>query len=403
MIEGINFYNLGQGSIMISNETKANIDQRVAVVRCNSYSKVKTALMSAMEYLGGLNQFCKPDQHLLLKPNLLLGDNPIKGTATHPAFFAAVSEVLKTEGVNLYYGDSPAVGTPEMAVRNSGLSAVADVQGIELVDFVNVRDISNPEGQLIKQFRLAQGLEGMDGIINLPKMKTHGLMRLTGAVKNLFGCLPGVQKAAFHARLKNEFFFAEMLVDLAELLKPRLHIIDGVLGMEGNGPRNGEMRPIGVILVSTNPHALDHCFAQIINLDPNLVPTLQVAQSRSLYNPEEIEILGEPISAFVIEDFNVNRSKASTTGTQKFYMNLFRDLATRKPVINEEKCTKCGRCVRVCPAKPKALRFSNGREQSPGYAYEHCIRCYCCQEVCPDEAIYIKTPFLGRLIEKIKV
>ena len=129
---------------------------------------------------------------------------------------------------------------------------------------------------------------------------------------------------------------------------------------------------------------------------------MQVAQSRSLYNPDDIEILGEPIRQFVIEDFDVNRSKASTTGPQKFYMNLFRDLVARKPVINEEKCTQCGRCVSLCPAKPKALSFSNGRKQPPQYTYEHCIRCYCCQEVCPDEAIFIKTPFLGRLIEKIK-
>lgn len=378
-------------------------DHRVAVVKCERYTDVQAALPIGIGLLGGLDPFCASDQHIVLKPNLLLGDKPEKGSATHPEFLKAVAKFLLKKGVKLAFGDSPAVGSPEVAVRTSRLSEVAESLGIKLADFVNVRDISNPDGKLIKLFRLAEGLSGIDGIINLPKIKTHGLMRLTGAVKNLFGCLPGVQKATFHARLKDEFLFAEMLVDLAELISPKLHIMDGVMGMEGNGPRNGRMRPIGVVMISTNPHALDHCVARIMNLDPLLVPTLRVAQSRGLYQPEEIEILGEALDSFVIEDFDVNRAKASTTGQQKFYMDLFRDWVTPKPVIDIEKCTRCGRCVSVCPAKPKALGFINGRERPPQYEYEHCIRCYCCQEVCPDEAIFIRTPLLGRLLEKIKV
>jgi uncharacterized protein (DUF362 family)/NAD-dependent dihydropyrimidine dehydrogenase PreA subunit len=380
-----------------------NRDHRVAVMKCESYAQVQSALSHGLDLLGGLSEFCEPNQRILLKPNLLLGDKPEKGTATHPEFFKAVSKILKSGGAKLSYGDSPGVGSPEMAVRTSGLGDVADSLGMTLADFIHTHEVVNPDGNLIKQFWLAEGLSGMDGIINLPKIKTHGLMRLTGAVKNLFGCLPGVQKATFHARLKDEFLFAEMLVDLAELISPRLHIMDGVLGMEGNGPRNGRMRPIGLVMLSTNPHALDHCVARIMNLDPSLVSTLQVAQERGLYQPEDIEILGEALAPFVIEDYDVNRSKASTTGQQKFYMDLFRDWVTPKPVIDPQACTMCGRCVSVCPASPKAVRFLNGRQQAPQYEYKHCIRCYCCQETCPDEAINIRTPLLGRLLDKVKL
>ena len=378
-------------------------DHRVALVKCKRYEDVQAALPIGLDLLGGFESFCGSDQHIVLKPNLLLGDKPEKGTATHPEFFQAVAKFLLTRGVKLSFGDSPAVGPPEMAAKSSGLGQVADSLDIALADFVNAQDFENPEGKLIKQFRLAEGLIGIDGIINLPKIKTHGLMRLTGAVKNLFGCLPGVQKATFHARLKDEFLFAEMLIDLAELLSPKLHIMDGVMGMEGNGPRNGSMRPIGLVMISTNPHAMDHCVARIMNLDPLLVPTLKIAQERGLYQPEEIEILGEPLDSFVIDNFDVNRSRASTTGGQKFYMELFRDWVTPKPVIDQDVCTMCGRCVSVCPATPKAVRFLNGRQQAPQYEYKHCIRCYCCQETCPYEAINIKTPLLGRLLDKVKL
>ncbi|MFN2304378.1 MAG: DUF362 domain-containing protein [Anaerolineales bacterium] len=378
-------------------------DHRVVLVKCEHYADVQAALPVGIDLLGGLDPFCGTDQHYVLKPNMLLGDKPEKGTATHPEFFQAVVEFLLARGVRLSFGDSPAVGHPEMAAKSSGLGQVAESLGIALADFINVQDVENPDGKLIKQFRLAKGLSGIDGIINLPKVKTHGLMRLTGAVKNLFGCLPGVQKATFHARLKDEFLFAEMLVDLAELISPKLHIMDGVMGMEGNGPRNGQMRPIGVVMISTNPHALDHCVAQIMNLDPTLVPTLKVAQERGLYQPDDIKILGESLESFVIEDFDVNRSKGSTTGQQNYFMDLFRDWVTPKPVINPDACTICGRCVSMCPATPKAVRFLNGRQQAPQYDYKHCIRCYCCQETCPYEAISIKTPLLGRLLNKVKL
>jgi uncharacterized protein (DUF362 family)/NAD-dependent dihydropyrimidine dehydrogenase PreA subunit len=318
-------------------------------------------------------------------------------------FFEAVVKLFQKFGAQLFYGDSPGFGTPQSAVRNSGLASVADSFGIELANFVDSVEISNPEGILLKQFLLAKGVLAVDGLVNLPKFKTHALMRLTGAVKNCFGCLPGVQKAAFHARLKDEFRFAEMLVDLVDLIAPRLHIMDGIIGIEGNGPRNGEKRNVGVILISTNPYALDHCVARIMNLDPRLVPTLQVAQKHGRYDPEKIQFLGEPIQNSILEDFEVNRSNASTTGTQGFYMSLLKQCVTPRPIILPDRCTQCGRCVQVCPASPKSLSFENGRNQSPVYDYQACIRCYCCQEMCPEEAIAIRTPFLGRILNEINL
>ena len=379
------------------------IDHRVALVRCEDYANALQAVSIGVDLLGGVESFCAPGESLLLKPNLLLGDSPERGSTTHPEVFKAAARVFSSVGARLYYGDSPGFGSPQGAVKSSGLAAIAERFEMQLADFSELVDTPNPDGILIKQFQIAKGLCEVNGVINLPKFKTHGLTRLTGAVKNLFGCLPGVQKAAFHARLSDERQFSEMLVDLAELINPRLHIMDGILGMEGNGPRNGQLRPVGVILLSTNPHALDYCVARIMNLEPSLVPTLRAAQVHGLLNPEGISILGEPLAACVIENFDVNRSKLSTTGAQRFYMPILNQWVSPKPVLNVEKCTRCGRCVSICPVNPKAIGFLNGRKQSPQYNYDRCIRCYCCQEMCPDEAISIKTPLVGRLLNSLKV
>jgi uncharacterized protein (DUF362 family)/NAD-dependent dihydropyrimidine dehydrogenase PreA subunit len=383
--------------------TGTTADHRVVLVKCEDYSNAVKALAFGLELLGGVEQFCKPGDTLLLKPNLLLGDNPEHGSTTHPFVFEAAAHLFKSGGATLFYGDSPGFGSPQGAAKSSGLETIASRLGITLADFSEIIDAPKPDGILMKQFQIAKGLGDVDGVINLPKFKTHGLTRLTGAVKNLFGCLPGAQKAAFHARLPDEVRFAQMLVDLAGLISPRLHIMDGVIGMEGNGPRNGTLRKVGVILLSTNPHALDYCVARLMNLDPGLVPTLKVAQEYGFLDSDQIVILGEPIETLVIEDFDVNRAKASTTGSQGFYMDIFKQWVTPRPVIDQEKCSRCGRCVSICPVTPKALRFINGRRQPPQYDYHVCIRCYCCQEMCPDEAINIITPPLGKLIRDLKI
>lgn len=375
-------------------------DHRVALVACEGYSLVEDAVAHGLALLGGLDMLC-PGQRYLLKPNLLLGDKPERGSTTHPEIFRAVAAMFAKNGYGLSYGDSPGFGSPQNAVRVSGYVHIAESLGIELADFVTDSEVANPNGFLIKQFNLARGLMDVDGVINLPKFKTHGLNRLTGAVKNLFGCLPGVQKAAFHARLQDEVQFGQMLVDLAEMIAPSLHIMDAVWGMEGNGPRNGTLRKIGLVMVSANPHALDHCVARLMDLDPTLVPTLKAARDRGLYQADKIEILGESLEAHVMKDFQVNRSQASTTGSGGLHMDLFKQWVTPRPYILSEKCTRCGRCVRVCPATPKAIGFENGREESPQYHYQDCIRCYCCQEMCPEEAISIRTPFLGKVFDRI--
>ncbi|MBN1859288.1 DUF362 domain-containing protein [Candidatus Bipolaricaulota bacterium] len=373
----------------------------VAAVRCETYDddRVHEAVLRGFQALGGAERFVQPGERIVLKPNLLAGRGPERAVTTHPSVFRAVARVLGDAGVTLQYGDSPGFGKTETIAGKAGLASVARDLGISVADFQSGETVSFLDGDLIKQFTVAKGVLDADGLISLPKMKTHGLTRITGAIKNQFGCIPGTLKAEFHARLPNADQFSRMLVDLNRLLHPRLFVMDGIVAMEGNGPQAGVPRAMNVLLLSEDPVALDATFCRLVKLDPALVPPIVHGARQGLGVSEGIHYVGDPIDSFVAEDFDVNRSSRSTTGKAGRYSRLARRLVVPKPVIQAERCIRCGTCVEVCPVTPKAVMFEgNDRSRPPVHHYDRCIRCYCCQEMCPESAIKIHVPLLGRTI-----
>lgn len=375
----------------------------VAVVRCETYAEdeVMQAVERGLELMGGADRFAHAGENLILKPNLLVGTPPYKQVTTHPMVFKAVSIYLMQTGAVLSYGDSPGFGRLSSVAARAGLAPIAQELGIELADFTTPVQVSYPEGNLIKQFTIASSVIKADGLISLPKMKTHALTRFTGAVKNQFGCVPGVLKAEWHSRMPDMERFSQMLVDLNRFLQPRLFVMDGITAMESNGPRNGDPRHVGVLLFSTDPVALDATAARIINLDPRLVPTLHWGEQWGLGSIDDIEILGDTIEDLIVPDFVVNRVTGSTTGGSGWFSKAFKNWVIPRPTIIDEKCTSCGTCVKVCPVTPKAVDYLNGDKTIPPvHHYDLCIRCYCCQEMCPSDAIEVQTPLLGRLIRR---
>ncbi len=375
---------------------------RVALLRCDDYdeARVLDAVSQGVALLGGAQRFVRAGETLLLKPNLLTGKNPDKAVTTHPAVFRAAAQVFLDAGASLVYGDSPGFGRPETVARRAGLAEIAESLGISFADFRTGRTLSYPEGRMIKQFTVAAGVLDADGMVSLPKLKTHALTRVTGAVKNQFGCIPGMLKGEFHGRLLNMERFSEMLVDLTHLLKPRLYIMDAIVAMEGNGPGNGKPRPLRALLLSTDPVALDATACRLINLDPALVQTILAGEVVGLGRRTPIELLGDDADSLVCPDFDVNRKRDWATNSMWGWLSqLMRNRMTPRPVIDEAACLRCGACVEVCPAAPKAVDFPDGdRQAAPRYDYDRCIRCYCCQEMCPHNAIHVETPLLGRLI-----
>jgi Pyruvate/2-oxoacid:ferredoxin oxidoreductase delta subunit len=239
-----------------------------------------------------------------------------------------------------------------------------------------------------------------DGVISLPKLKTHAFEKFTGCIKNQFGCIPGLLKAEFHVKLPDADDFARMLVDLDRLVHPRLYIMDGIHAMEGNGPRGGTPKKMNVLLFSEDPVALDATACRLINVDPALVPTTRFGQEfgHGTFELNKIELLGDPFSSFMTDDFAIDRSPIKPFKT-KGILKFLNAAVVPKPVINKKKCVKCGMCVKICPAHPKAVNWENGNTtKPPAHNYSLCIRCYCCQEVCPEKAISIKKPLLRSIL-----
>ena len=374
---------------------------KVAIVQCNSYetNEVRLAVSRGLKLIGGAGNFVNAGEKIVLKVNLLVGEVPEKCVNTHPEVFRAVAEEFANCGAILSYGDSPGFGTPHAAAKKSGIADVAEELNIELADFRDGREVFYEAGVQNKKFFIANGILDADCVISLPKLKTHALERFTGSIKNQFGCVVGMRKGEFHVKLPDPTDFASMLVDLNNYVKPRLYIMDGIVAMEGNGPRGGTARPMNVLLFSTDPVALDATASRLINLNPIFVPTtLKGAESGAgTFLEEEIEIVGDALKDFICKDFNVVRSPVKAVKKSRVISFLNNHLVA-KPVIIPEKCTQCATCVQSCPVEGKAVNWLDGDHTIPPvYDYSKCIRCYCCQEMCPEGAIVLKVPAIVKV------
>ncbi len=375
---------------------------KVALIKCDTYDdeQVFESVQSGIILLGGISDFVKQGEKIVIKPNVLAGTNPEKCVCTHPSVFRAVGIMLKKAGAIVSYGDSSGFGKSEANMKRAKLKQVADELGIILADFDKGKTISHKNALLNKRFILAKGVLEADGLVSLPNLKTHGLTRFTGAIKNQFGCVPGLYKSQFHVKIADPYNFAIMLVDLTTLIKPRLYVMDGIMAMEGNGPRSGNPKKLGVILLSNDPVALDAVACRIIDLKPIFVPTSKPGEMAGLgtYHFENIEIVGEKIESFIDKDFKVMRSPPVSISSGRI-RNIIKNQITARPIIDKIKCTNCGICVRHCPVEPKAVNWHTGNKSiPPSYKYDLCIRCYCCQELCPEGAISVNERILGRMI-----
>ncbi len=379
----------------------------VALVPVDTYEQaaVDAAVRMGMELLGGIGTFVKPEEKILLKPNLLSGALPQKAVTTHPAVFSAVVKLLRDAGYeHLSYGDSPGnpATTPVKAAAAAGISEIAQQYGVEKADFDTGSVVRFPEGKTARSFYLCHGVQDADAVINLCKMKTHALERITGGVKNLYGCICGAKKAVGHAQYPSSEVFADMLADLNKCVHPRLHIMDGIVAMEGNGPTSGVPRPMNVMLFSADPVAMDTVFCALISLDPATVPTCVSGEKYGVgtmregrirvMTPEGEITCKEAAAKYGQPDFDVRRDKLS----RSFFMKLMPLLPflQDRPKVDRKKCVACGLCEKACPVKEKAVHSGNGKKAV--YDYRKCIRCYCCQEMCPAKAITVHHGFLAK-------
>lgn len=344
--------------------------------------------------MGGIEAFINPGEKVLLKPNLLCGKPPEKGVSPHPSIIEAVIKLVNEVGAKPLIGDSPSIESLEKAAAIAGIKETAIRNGAELVAFNHSIPVNPPLNASFKRIELSEEALSADALINLPKLKTHVQMILTLAIKNLFGCVVGKRKAQWHLHIgTNEDMFAELLVDIYQILQPRLTVVDGIVAMEGNGPGSGTLRSLGVIILGNNCLAIDMVISRLVGLYPQQMPTNKAAIRKGLKPSriEEIEILGDSIEQHKVSDFVLPRPvnvtwniPASIYQKLKSYFGIF-------PRIDRDKCSLCRLCAEVCPAK--ALRQTNSRMK---VNYNKCISCFCCQENCPQGAIKAKQGWLFR-------
>ena len=353
------------------------------------------------DLFGQLPESCLPqkDQRVVLKPNLLAKHAPDRAVTTHPDVLRGVILALQKRGIqHIVVADSPGgpytPGAMESLYQACGFRQVAEETGVLLYTACE-SGTRECKGQLVRQFELIQPILEADYILNLPKFKTHVLTGMSGGVKNLLGCVPGMKKAEFHMRFPQKEHFGQMLVDLCECVKPQLHLVDGILGMEGDGPAGGHSRPFGLLFASTDPYALDLALCRYMNLPPARVPTLMAAAQNGLCGEafDEALLVGDAFSKQPAEAFVLPRSydgrldfSSHLPGFLQGLMPFFNQLVAPRPVVKKKACIGCGKCAEMCPKN--VIDF---HKEMAVIRQKDCIRCFCCHEICPAKAIDVRT------------
>ncbi len=362
----------------------------VTVLRLADYDRERTE--AAVERL-----FCswpgaaslRRETKVTIKPNLLMARSPDQATTTHPAVVAAVAAALRRRGVEqITVADSPGGPYTAAALRRIYRACgMEELCGVTLnLDTAWGSRKAKP-GSLAEEFHLIRPILEADVVISVGKLKTHGMTTLSGGVKNLFGCVPGLQKPELHYRYPTLDAFSQMLLDLAETVAPAFTIVDAVSAMEGNGPSGGTPRQVGLLAGSTSPFALDLVLADLIGLGVEDVATLRHSLQRGLIpgSAAQLQTDGDPYEK--IADFRMPASKAldfssHMPGPVRPLVRWLRRRVTPRPVIRRERCVGCGKCAESCPAHTIAVK-----EGKAVIDYRRCISCFCCHEMCPVRAI----------------
>ncbi len=378
----------------------------VSLVKCDSYDprEVESAVHQSIIFLGGIYRFVKPGQKVLIKPNVLSASPPEAAVTTHPAVVSAVVKEVVGAGGTALVGDSPSNAHANVAntMEKTGIRKAAEEAGGKLVYFQQsgVAEVKSPSNnRRMKFYNISRIALEADIVINLPKLKTHNLTLYTGAIKNMFGIVPGFHKAQFHINAIRPKDLASLLVDVFEIARPALNIVDGIVGMEGNGPAGGEPRKLGVILASADGVAVDAVSSHLIGFDPLKIDTTAAAFRRKLGEArlEQIQILGEQLESVKQKEWkhSVNKNFLSGLVPDPLF-NWLKPLANQlriNPEINQDRCTKCLVCVKNCPA-----RTINYERSVVKINLKNCINCFCCHEMCEFKAIELKPSWLARLL-----
>ena len=376
----------------------------VYLYECNSYDdKEINGVIKKLVNSFSILKDIKKGTKVVIKANLVSAMSPEKNATTNPVLLKYLTSYLLSKGCSVIIGDSPG-GIYTKGYLSSIYKATKMTEtGAALNDNFDVKSTIYNDATVLKTFDYTAYIDDADIRINFSKLKTHGMMGMSCAVKNLFGLIPGTTKPEYHYRFPNPELFANMLIDINEYFKFDINIVDAVYGMEGNGPTMGESRYIGLVLGSTNPYALDYTCAKLINIPTNAVETIVQSEKRKLFDSNNIKY-NIDYSSYIVEDYKSVQDLHSL----KFYSNkndIFSKLISlgsnmifeNKPNVIKKKCIGCGKCSNICPAKAITMV-----DKKPQIDRKKCIKCYCCQEFCPVGAMVVKSSLLYKTINHKK-
>lgn len=373
---------------------------KVSIVLCDDYSKVKDAIIESLNLIGGLNKIISSGDKVLLKPNLLSIKKPEAAVTTHPSIVSAMCEIVKEVGGIPIVGDAAGITRPDptataeafkvSGIEEAALKAGAQVINFETEDFI---EVNIPNAKEFSKLHIAKPVIDADIIISLPKLKTHELTLYTGAVKNFFGVIPRKERKAAHFLAKRDRF-SDAVLDIYSFVKPHLAIMDGVIGMEGDGPSAGVPKSVGVIMASYDCVSLDIVASEMIGFNPMNIPTNKSALNRG-FGSSHPEVVGTSLSKVKVN------FKKPVGGISAMIPPIIKGPLLRQftvlPFINTSICTLCKACVLNCSVN--AIENINN---SLKINDQKCIQCFCCRELCPEHAVEAKKSFLLELMTKIR-
>jgi len=373
---------------------------KVSIVRAYDYDSAQlySAVETSIKLIGGLGAIVKPGSKVFVKINHLSPPSEAeRGIVTHPAFVEAVLELLKRAGAEIIAGDDIDSDAGD-GFQISGIRQMCEKAGVRLINLRETGFVETScEGHFLKKVYMSSTVLEADVIINLPKLKTHSLTVFTGGVKNMFGVIPQGLRTRFHAEYVRNEDFAHMLTDVFSVAVPHLTIMDGIIAMEGEGPADGKLRRVGVVLASRDAVALDAVATRIIGGNPLDIYTTRYSDERGLGvgNVDDIEVVGERLEDVVVADFRLPASAFSLLRGRVpgFLRRFLQGQLTVKPWVIEKQCTLCLACEKICPSG--AITMS---DRTAEIDHDVCIGCMCCHEVCRFHAITPRRPLIGRIM-----
>jgi len=370
---------------------------RVAIARCGSYdpTEVTRAIREVLEPFGGMGSFVRPGQKVLLKPNLLSAKDPERAITTHPALLEVLADHVRAAGGEPTIGDSPggAIRGVERVWQNTGMQDLHERTGVPLVSF-EASGAVEMRGEL-RSYMIARPVVEADVVVNVAKLKTHVLTLMTGAIKNMYGSIPGFAKGRLHSDAPRPKAFSRHVVDVFSLVRPAINVVDAVLAMEGNGPSGGKPRHVGAILAGTDPVAVDSVLEGMLGIREGRAPVTKVAAAKGLGTARraDIEIVGADPGSFDLDGFELpgtvllNLVPAPLVRALRPWIWIYPEMSA------EWGCrgTDCALCVRSCPVT--AIEMKDG---IPLVDRRACVECLCCHEVCPEHAVRVRLSWLAR-------